>query len=102
MPTPHQNKPAEPAPLATVGTKTQTTRRSERSRPASPGGEDFDFTTISDGEEEDGQPPTQTTIPKNNTGINDPNIIPSAKNKASDVHYFFNKLLDKYQCKFCK
>ena len=125
-----------PTHQATVGTNPQTTQarrsersRPERSRPVTPGGdsESFDFTNISgaSSEEEEDQPPTgtrrpstqppsaptvtQTTIPRTDSGINDPNIIASAKNKAYDVHYFYDKLPvpgsdpdSIYQCKFCK
>lgn len=115
-----------PTHQATLGTNPQTTqaRCSERSRPqaVTPDGdsESFDFANISDSEEEEDQPParrpstqptvpTQTTIPRTDSGINDPNIVASAsaKNKAHDVHYFYDKLPlpapnDIYQCKFCK
>jgi hypothetical protein len=118
MPTRRTNKKqlAVPAPPP-VETRPQTTqvRQSRHPQHAAPGGESFDLAAISGSEDEEedleedqrpAQPPigTDTAVPENDGGINNPNVIPTrhAKNKALDTHFFFDKLTTVYQCKICK
>ena len=95
------------APPVIVEARPQTTwvRRSAHSQHAAPVGECFDLATISGSEEED-QPPIgdETAPPENNYGINNPDIVVTrdSKNQAGDVHFFFEKLHDMYQCRYCR
>jgi hypothetical protein len=99
-------------PSVTVETLPQLTQVRQRGRPqhVAPGGESFDLANISGSEnEEEEQHPAQppigpyTTIPDNNGNINNPDVVTrKSKNQAGDVHFFFNKSAECYQCKFCK
>jgi hypothetical protein len=108
-----QRKESVPVPPpATVETRPGTTpvHRSGRPRPAAQSGESFDLANITGSEDEDedqrpAQPPigTQTTIPENDSDINNPDIVATHNPKqAGDIHYFFEKLPEIYQCKICK
>lgn len=95
---------------ATAETRPQATqvRRSGCPRRAAPSEENFDLANISGGEGEDQHPAeplidTETTIPEVDSGINNPDIVArEPKNQADDVAYFYDKLIDGYECKICR
>lgn len=92
--------PAQPPPP----TSEPPARRSQRRAPAPGDLETFDLDNISPDEDEDGEAgeSTQAAVPGRDLGINNPDIVAPKKRKAGDVHYFFEKLEDNWQCKICK
>jgi hypothetical protein len=99
------------SPATAETAQTSQVRRSGSPRCAAPSEdteENFDLANISGGEGEEDQHPaqplidTETTTPEVDSGVNNPDIVVAAKNQADDVAYFYDKLIDGYECKICR
>jgi hypothetical protein len=103
-----RNRPA----LAPTQSQPPLVQRSGQQPQAPPSGETFDIENISGDEDKDedyklgrssvGTQAATSTVVEQNIAINNPDIVAPRSRAAGDIHYFFEKTVDKWRCKFCK